>query len=153
MSKAVANWKKLRRSSSSYEEGQGVCLGTKASIKEEEQEEIQLKDNHSDLQEVLTALLITQFPDASTYLKIHEFIQNSDFCCVIWPFFCTSKCFTANQFPCFLLALTEVSILSFRLEPVDIVNHCCTERDQRDVRFPLLLISHAKELIVSKMTL
>ena len=31
--------RKLRRSS--YEEGQGVCLGTKASIKEEEQKEIQ----------------------------------------------------------------------------------------------------------------
>ena len=38
--KAEANWKTLG-SSSSYEEGQGVCLGTKASIKEEEQEEIQ----------------------------------------------------------------------------------------------------------------
>ena len=47
----------------------------------------------------------------------------------------------ANQFPCLLLAVTEVSILSFGLEPVDIVNHCSTERD---VRFPLLLMSHAK---------
>ena len=33
--------KKIRGSCSSYEEGQGVCLGAKASIKEEEQEEIQ----------------------------------------------------------------------------------------------------------------
>ena len=48
------------------------------------------------------------------------------------------------------LAFTKVSILSFGLEPVDIVNHCRTERD---ARLPLLLISHAKKLIVSKITL
>lgn len=58
--------------------------------------------------------------------------------------------FAANQLPCLLLAFTEVSILSFGLEPVDIVNHCWS---QGDVGLPLLLISHAKELIVSKMTL
>ena len=33
--------KKIKGSCSSYEEGLGVCLGAKASIKEEEQEEIQ----------------------------------------------------------------------------------------------------------------
>ena len=56
----------------------------------------------------------------------------------------------AYKFPCLLLAFTKVSVLNFELEPVYIVNHCWTERD---VRLPLLLISHAKELIVIKLTL
>ena len=51
------------------------------------------------------------------------------------------------KFPCLLLAFTEVSILSFGLKPVDIVNHCWTVGCQ----FALELISHAKERIVSKM--
>ena len=73
---------------------------------------------------MVKALLINEFPNASAYLKIHELIQNSDLCCVIWPFFVIQSVFAAHQFPCLLLAFTEVSILSFGLEPVDIVNHC-----------------------------
>lgn len=63
-----------------------MCLGTKESIKEEEQEEIQRSNNHSDLKAVVEALLMKEFVNVSAYLKIHLFVQNSDFCCVIWPY-------------------------------------------------------------------
>ena len=76
-----------------------MCLGTKASIKEEEQGEI-----HSDLKAVVKALLIKEFSNASAYLKIQEFIQNSDLCCVIWLYFCNAKCFciilSSSLVPC-----------------------------------------------------
>ena len=58
-----------------------MCLGTKANIKEEEQGEI-----YSDLKAVVKALLIKEFSNASAYLKIQEFIQNSDLCCDNWPY-------------------------------------------------------------------
>ena len=34
---------------------------------------------------VVKALHIKEFLNALAYLKIHEFIQKTDLCCVIWP--------------------------------------------------------------------
>jgi len=60
----------------------------------------------------------------------------------IWPSFCNSKISIS--------VFTEVSGLSFRLELVDVVNHCWIEKN---LRLLLFFILYAEEFIVTEMML
>ena len=104
MSETEANWKKLRRSSTSYEKAKIECLATKAGSKTEQ--EIQHQEHcYNNLTAVVTELtmraVIYKYFTWWERIWVHPewwFLFSLAF---IWPSFCNSKCYCQYSHFCF----------------------------------------------------
>ena len=126
-----ANWKRLRRSSTSYENAKIDCLATKAGSKKEEEEIQRWEHCHINLTAVVMELNM-KTDSWRIYGSVHGLIWKN--VTEWWLLFTLASIFHSFRNSSVIVSIsisvfTEVLVVSFGLEVVDIFNHCWFEKN------------------------